>query len=268
MPKLNVAVAGSAGRMGRALIEAVLADDDLKLAAALEQAGNPNLGKDVGEFVGSPCGIAISDDIEGGVAKSDVLIDFTRPDGTLRHLAACRRRGVKMVIGTTGFSDTQKKTIADAAQDIALVVAPNMSVGTNLMFKLADIAARVLGQDYDVEIIEAHHRHKTDVPSGTALHLGEIIANALGRNLKECAVYGRAGATGERTAAAIGFSSIRGGDIVGEHTVLFAGTGERVELTVRSASRATYAQGALRAVHFLAGKKSGLFDMQDVLGLR
>ncbi len=268
MPKLNVTVAGSAGRMGRAVVEAVIADDDLKLAAALEQTGSPNLGQDAGAFAGKPCGVAISDDMEGGISKSDVLIDFTRPDGTLRHLAACRRRGVNMVIGTTGFSDTQKKTIADAAQDIALVVAPNMSVGTNLMFKLADIAARVLGKEYDVEIVEAHHRHKIDAPSGTALHLGEIIANALGRNLKECAVYGREGAIGERATTTIGFSTIRGGDIVGEHTVMFAGTGERVELTVRSASRATYAQGALRAVHFLAGKKSGLFDMQDVLGLR
>jgi len=268
MPKLNVAVAGGAGRMGRALIEAVLADDGLKLAAALEQAGNPSLGKDAGEFAGSPCGVAISDDIEAGVAKSDVLIDFTRPDGTLRHVAVCRKRGVKMVIGTTGFGDAQKKTITDAARDIAIVFAPNMSVGTNLVFKLADTAARVLNGDYDVEIIEAHHRHKTDAPSGTALRLGEIIAQALGRNLKDCAVYGREGVTGERKATTIGFSTIRGGDIVGEHTVLFAGAGERVELTVRSASRATYAQGALRAVHFLAGKKSGLFDMQDVLGLR
>jgi 4-hydroxy-tetrahydrodipicolinate reductase len=268
MPKLNVGIAGSAGRMGLALVEAVFADDGLKLAAVLEQTGNPNLGKDAGEFAGLPCGVAISDDIEGGVAKIDVLIDFTRPDGTLKHIVACRKRGVKMVIGTTGFSDTQKKTIADAARDIAIVFAPNMSVGTNLVFKLADTAARVLNKDYDVEIIEAHHRHKIDAPSGTALHLGEIIANALGRSLKECAVYGREGATSERKAAAIGFSSIRGGDIIGEHTVMFAGTGERVELTVRSASRAMYAQGALRAVHFLAGKKSGLFDMQDVLGLR
>jgi 4-hydroxy-tetrahydrodipicolinate reductase len=268
MPKLNVAVAGSAGRMGRALIKAVLADDGLKLAAALEQTGNPNLGRDAGEFNGLPCGVAISDDIEGGIARSDVLIDFTRPEGALNHVAACLRHGIKIVVGTTGFSDAQKKAIADAARSIALVFAPNMSVGTNLVFKLADIAARVLNKDYDVEIIEAHHRHKTDAPSGTALHLGEIIANALGRNLKECAVYSREDTTGERAATAIGFSIIRGGDIVGEHTVMFAGTGERVELTVRSASRATYAQGALRAAHYLAGKKSGLFDMQDVLGLR
>ena len=268
MPKLNIAVAGSAGRMGRALLEAVLASGDAKLAAALEQPGNPQLGKNTGELAGAPSGVVVSDDVEAGISKSDVLIDFTRPDGTLGHLAACRRRGVKMVIGTTGFSDAQKKTIADAARDIAIVFAPNMSVGTNLVFRLADIAARVLGDGYDVEIIEAHHRHKVDAPSGTALHLGEIVAAALGRDLESAAVYGREGVTGERKTATIGFSAVRGGDIVGEHTVMFAGPGERVELTVRSGSRATYAQGALRAVRFLADKKSGLFDMQDVLGLR
>ena len=265
---LNIAVAGSAGRMGHALIEAVLADKDAKLSAAFEQSGSPCLGKDAGETVGAPCGVIVSDDVEGGIANSDVLIDFTRPEGTLRHLAACRKRGVRMVIGTTGFSDAQKKTIVEAAREIAVVLAPNMSVGTNLVFKLADLAARVLNGDYDVEIIEAHHRHKADAPSGTALHLGEIIAAAFGRNLKDSAVYGRAGVTGERKPATIGFSVVRGGDIVGEHTVMFAGPGERVELAVRSSSRATYAQGALRAAHFLADKKSGLFDMQDVLGLR
>ena len=268
MANMKIAVAGSAGRMGRALLEAVLGSSDLTLGAALEVAGSASLGKDAGEFAGTPCTVAISADIDKSLVGCGALIDFTRPEGTLAHLAACRRLGVKMVIGTTGFDDTQKKTIADAARDIAIVMAPNMSVGTNLVFKLSAIAARVLSEGYDVEIIEAHHRHKVDAPSGTALHIGGIIANALGRNLDECAVYGREGVTGERKASTIGFATVRGGDIVGEHTVMFAGPGERVEIVVRANSRATYAQGALRAARFLSGKKTGLFDMQDVLGLR
>ena len=254
--------------MGRALLEAVLRSADLRLGAALEQGGDAHLDKDAGELVGAPCGIAISADVEKSIRGCDALIDFTRPEGTLAHLAACRKFGVKMVIGTTGFSAEQKQTIAEAAHDIAIVMAPNMSVGTNLVFKLSDLAARVLSDGYDIEIIEAHHRHKVDAPSGTALHIGDIIAQALGRNLAECAVYGREGVTGERKGSTIGFAAIRGGDIVGEHTVLFAGTGERVEITVRTGSRATYAQGALRAARFLTAKQSGLFDMQDVLGLR
>ncbi len=268
MAKAKIAVAGSAGRMGRALLEAVLGSPDTELGAALEVEGSAFLGKDAGELVGAPCRVAIGADIGKSLAGCDVLIDFTRPEGTLTHLAACRRLGVKMVIGTTGFDDVQKKSIADAARDIAIVMAPNMSVGTNLVFKLADVAARVLKDGYDVEIIEAHLRHKVDAPSGTALHIGGIVANALGRKLEECAVYGREGVTGERAAQTIGFATVRGGDIVGEHTVMFAGPGERVEIVVRSGSRATYAQGALRAARFLAGRKSGLFDMQDVLGLR
>lgn len=268
MARLNIAVAGSSGRMGRALLEAVLHSADMRLGAALEQAGNAHLDQDAGALVGAQCGVVISADIGKSVRGCDALVDFTRPEGTLAHVAACRKLGIKMVIGTTGFSDPQKKTIADAAQDIAIVMAPNMSVGTNLVFKLSDIAARVLNDDYDIEIIEAHHRHKADAPSGTALHIGDIIAKALGRNLGECAVYGREGVTGERKASTIGFATIRGGDIVGDHTVLFAGTGERVEITVKAASRATYAQGALRAIRFLSAKRAGLFDMQDVLGLR
>lgn len=268
MANVKIAVAGSSGRMGRALLEAVLGSADFKLGAALEVAGNAHIGKDAGELVAAPCGVAISARVETSLAGCGVLIDFTRPEGTLEHLAACRGLGVKMVIGTTGFSDAQKKTIADAARDIAIVMAPNMSVGTNLLFKLSDIAARVLNEGYDVEIIEAHHRHKVDAPSGTALHIGGIVANALGRNLDECAVYGREGVTGERKATTIGFATVRGGDIVGEHTVMFAGPGERVEIVVRAGSRATYAQGALRAARFLAGKTQGLYDMQDVLGLR
>jgi len=268
MTMLSIAVAGSSGRMGRALLEAVLHSTDMRLGCALEPAGDSHLNQDAGELIGAPCGVAISADVEKGVRGCDALIDFTRPEGTLAHLAACRGLGVKMVIGTTGFSDKQKQTIADAAQDIAIVMAPNMSVGTNLLFKLSDLAARVLNDGYDIEIIEAHHRHKVDAPSGTALHIGDVIAKALGRNLAECAVYGREGVTGERKASTIGFATIRGGDIVGDHTVLFAGTGERVEITVKAGSRATYAQGALRAVRFLMEKKAGLFDMQDVLGLR
>ena len=268
MANMKIAVAGSAGRMGRALLEAVLGSADLQLGAALEVADSATLGKDAGELVGAPCRVLISADVEKSLAGCGALIDFTRPEGTLAHLAACRKLGVNMVIGTTGFSDAGKKSIADAARDIAIVMAPNMSIGTNLVFKLADVAARVLNEGYDVEIIEAHHRHKIDAPSGTALHIGGIVANALGRKLDECAVYGREGVTGERKASTIGFATVRGGDIVGEHTVMFAGPGERVEIVVRSNSRATYAQGALRAARFLAGKKNGLFDMQDVLGLR
>jgi 4-hydroxy-tetrahydrodipicolinate reductase len=254
--------------MGRALLEAVLHSADMRLGCALEQTGDLNLNKDAGELIGAPCGVAISADVEKGIRGCDALVDFTRPEGTLAHLAACRKLGVKMVIGTTGFNDRQKQTIADAARDLAIVMAPNMSVGTNLLFRLSDLAARVLNDGYDVEIIEAHHRHKIDAPSGTALHIGDVVAKALGRNLAECAVYGREGVTGERKASTIGFATIRGGDIVGDHTVLFAGTGERVEITVKAGSRATYAQGALRAARFLMDKKAGLFDMQDVLGLR
>ncbi len=268
MPTLRIAVAGSSGRMGRELLAAVLHGTDLALGAALEQPGSACLNKDAGELIGAPCGIAISADAGTALADCDALIDFTRPEGTLGYLASCRKLGVNMVIGTTGFSDEQKKSIAEGARDIAIVMAPNMSVGTNLVFKLSDIAARVLNEGYDVEIIEAHHRHKIDAPSGTALHIGGIIAAARDSKLADCAVYGREGVTGERKASTIGFSAVRGGDIVGEHTVMFAGTGERVEIVVRSGSRATYAQGAMRAARFLAGRKSGLFDMQDVLGLR
>ncbi len=268
MTTVKVAVAGSSGRMGRALLEAVLRSDDMRLCAALELAGNASVGRDAGELVSTPCGIPVRVDFEQALAGCDALIDFTRPEGTLEHLAACLRHGVRMVIGTTGFSASDKKAITDAAREIAIVMAPNMSVGTNLVFKLADVAARVLNEDYDIEIIEAHHRHKIDAPSGTALHLGQIVASALGRDLADSAVYAREGVTGERKPASIGFATVRGGDIVGDHTVLFAGTGERVEITVRAGSRATYALGALRAARFLKDKRNGLFDMQDVLGLR
>jgi 4-hydroxy-tetrahydrodipicolinate reductase len=268
MTTINVAVAGSSGRMGRMLIEAVLNSPGMRLVAALEQAGHPYIGKDAGELVGLAHGVKITDDVTRALKGCDVLIDFTRPEGTLAHLAACRGAGVKMVIGTTGLSDTQKKNIADAAHDIALVVAPNMSVGVNVTFKLIEVAAQALSEGYDVEIVEAHHRHKVDAPSGTALRMGEVVAKALGRSLADCAVYSREGVTGERKAGTIGFAAVRGGDIVGDHTVMFAGTGERIEIVHRANSRATYAQGAVRAAYFAMGKKSGLFDMQDVLGLK
>ena len=268
MNKIRIAIAGTSGRMGRTLIEAVSQSDDAVLAAALEQPGNPWIGKDAGEFVGAPCGVRISDDIDAALAQADCLIDFTRPEGTLQHLAVCRKRGVHMVIGTTGFSTDGKLAIQDAARDIPIVFAPNMAVGVNAVFRLLDVAARILNEGYDVEVIEAHHRHKVDAPSGTALRMGEVVAAALGRDLADCAVYGREGHTGERPATQIGFATVRGGDIVGDHTVLFAGTGERIEITHKSASRMPYASGSLRAARYMRDKTHGLYDMQDVLGLR
>jgi 4-hydroxy-tetrahydrodipicolinate reductase len=264
---LRIAIAGASGRMGRMLVDAVLAAPDLQLAGALDVAGSPALGQDAGAFAGRHTGVAITDNLDTGLANAQVLIDFTRPAGTLSHLAACRRLGVKAVIGTTGFSPDEKAAITAHAAQVATVLAPNMSVGVNVVLKLLDQAARALSQGYDIEVIEAHHRHKVDAPSGTALQMGEVLAAALGRNLKDCAVYAREGVTGERDPSTIGFSAIRGGDIVGDHTVLFAGTGERIEISHKSSSRAGYAQGSLRAARFLAGHATGLFDMNDVLGL-
>jgi len=264
----RVAVAGASGRMGRMLIEAVQAAEDCVLVGALERLGSPAVGADATAFLGLASGVVVTDDLDLGLADAQVLIDFTRPEGSLLHLAACRRRGVQMVIGTTGFSPEQKQQVADAAHDIAILLAPNMSVGVNVTLKLLELAAKALATGYDIEIIEAHHRHKVDAPSGTALQMGEVIAKALGRDLAECGVFAREGLTGPRAASSIGFSSIRGGDIVGDHTVLFAGTGERIEITHKSASRATYADGSLRALRFLAGRRSGLYSMADVLGLR
>jgi 4-hydroxy-tetrahydrodipicolinate reductase len=268
MNTIRFAIAGASGRMGRTLIEAILAAPDAKLAGALDIPGSAFLGKDAGELVGSPCGVAISDDIETTLAKVDCLIDFTRPEGTMKHLEVCRKRGVHMIVGTTGMNTEQKLAIQDASRDVPIVFAPNMAVGVNLVFKLLDTAARILNDGYDVEIVEAHHRHKVDAPSGTALRMGEVVATALGRDLAECAVYGREGVTGERPAPQIGFATVRGGDIVGDHTVMFIGTGERVEITHKASSRMHFAQGALRAARFLNGKSRGLFDMQDVLALR
>ena len=265
---IRIAVAGASGRMGRMLIEAIRESDDCVLAGALDVPASPGIGSDATAFLGYASGVPITADLDCGLATADVLIDFTRPEGTLAHLTACARHGVQAVVGTTGFSDAQKAEIAGHAERIAIVMAPNMSVGVNVTLKLLDMAARALSTGYDIEVIEAHHRHKIDAPSGTALKMGEVLANALGRDLKDCAVYAREGVTGERDPSSIGFATIRGGDIVGDHTVLFAGTGERIEITHRSASRTTYAQGSLRAVRFLRGRTVGLFDMFDVLGLR
>jgi len=268
MGKIKIAVAGSSGRMGRTLLESVFQSGDMVLHAALEHGGSPLLGKDAGELIGAPCGVKISADVAAALKGADVLIDFTRPEGTLRHLEVCRKLGVSMVIGTTGFNAQQKAQLGSAAQQIGIVFAPNMSVGVNLVFKLLETASRVLSQGYDIEIIEAHHRHKVDAPSGTALGMGEVIARTLGRDLDKCAVYGREGVTGERDPSTIGFATVRGGDIVGDHTVLFAGTGERIEITHKAGSRATFAVGALRAARFLKEHPAGLYDMQDVLGLK
>ena len=263
----RVAVAGASGRMGRMLIEAVRASGDCVLAGALDVPSSPAIGSDAMAFLGVASGVPITADLRQGLQNAEVLIDFTRPEGTLAHLAICRELGVQAVIGTTGFTDAQKAEIAAHAQRTAIVMAPNMSVGVNVTLKLLEMAAKALSTGYDIEIIEAHHRHKVDAPSGTALKMGEVIAGALGRDLKDCAVYAREGVTGERDPSSIGFATIRGGDIVGDHTVLFAGTGERIEITHKSSSRATYAQGSLRAVRFLRGKPHGMFDMFDVLGL-
>jgi len=264
---IRVAVAGASGRMGHMLIESVIGSADLALAGALDVAGSAALGQDAGAFLGRTSGITITSDLRAGLSDAQVLIDFTRPEGTLAHLDACRALGVNAVIGTTGFSEAQKAQIAAHAQHMAIVMAPNMSVGVNVVLKLLDVAARALNEGYDIEIIEAHHRHKVDAPSGTALKMGEVVAAALGRDLKDCAVYAREGVTGERDPSTIGFATVRGGDIVGDHTVLFAGTGERIEITHRSNSRAGYAQGSLRAARYLAGRRSGLFDMNAVLGI-
>jgi 4-hydroxy-tetrahydrodipicolinate reductase len=240
---------------------------DAELSGAFDLPGSPAIGRDAGEFLGRTTGVPVLADPAQALAGATHLIDFTRPEGSLKHLEICLARGVKMVIGTTGFDDAGKTRINQAAASIGIVFAPNMSVGVNVTLKLLEVAARILDTGYDIEIIEAHHRHKVDAPSGTALKMGEVIAQALGRDLREVAVYGREGVTGERDPSTIGFATIRGGDIVGDHTVLFAGTGERIEITHRSASRVTYAHGALRACRFLSTRPTGLYDMQAVLGL-
>jgi 4-hydroxy-tetrahydrodipicolinate reductase len=265
----RIAITGAAGRMGRNLIEACHSTDGLQLTVALEHPDSSLLGSDAGELAGiGKLGVNVGADINAVLDDFDVLIDFTRPASTLANLEACRQVGRHMVIGTTGFSDAEKAVISAAAKDIAVVFAPNMSVGVNLCLKLLDTAARVLGDDVDIEVIEAHHRHKVDAPSGTALRMGEVVAAALGRDLGTCAVYGREGHTGERERKTIGFETIRAGDIVGDHTVLFAADGERVEITHKASSRMTFANGAVRAAGWVTTQPAGLFDMQDVLGLK
>ena len=268
MSKMNIAVAGASGRMGRMLIEAIVADPDATLAGALDIAESPAIGTDAAAFLGKPTGVTIASELAKGLANAQYLIDFTRPEGTLKHLDYCAAHGVKMIIGTTGFDDAGKAAIAEAAKKTAIVFAPNMSVGVNVTMKLLELAAKSFSHGYDIEIIEAHHRHKVDAPSGTALKMGEVVAQALGRDLKDVGVFAREGVTGERDPSSIGFATIRGGDIVGDHTVLFAGIGERIEITHKSSSRVTYAHGSLRAARFLRDHATGLYDMQDVLGLR
>ena len=250
------------------LVESVLATPGATLAGALDIPGSPALGQDAAAFLGQPCGVAVTDDIRAALSNADVLIDFTRPEGTMAHLAVARELGVRMVIGTTGFDESQKALLKEAARSIALVFAPNMSVGVNATFKLLEVAAKILDSGYDIELIEAHHRHNVDAPSGPSLRIGDVLAEALGKELKDCAVYAREGHTGERQEGTIGFATIRGGDIVGDHTVMFAGIGERIEITHKSSSRVSYAQGSVRAARFLMDKPAGLYDMQDVLGLK
>ncbi|HJV84008.1 MAG TPA: 4-hydroxy-tetrahydrodipicolinate reductase [Noviherbaspirillum sp.] len=268
MNPMKIAIAGASGRMGHMLIEAVRGADDAVLTGALDVAGSPSIGTDAAAFLGKASGVNIESDLAKGLANAEFLIDFTRPEGTLKHLEYCAAHGVKMIIGTTGFDEAGKAAIAEAAKKTSVVFAPNMSVGVNVTLKLLEMAAKSFSHGYDIEIIEAHHRHKVDAPSGTALMMGEVIAEAQGRKLKDVAVFAREGVTGERDPSSIGFAAIRGGDIVGDHTVLFAGIGERIEISHKSSSRVSYALGSLRAARFLAGKANGLYDMQDVLGLR
>jgi len=265
---MKIAIAGATGRMGKMLIEAVLNSPDAQLVGALEHSSCPQLGEDAGAFLGKKTGVMISADIAQTLKSAQFLIDFTRPEGTMAHLAVAENTGTKMVIGTTGLSAEQIASLKAASATLAIVFAPNMSVGVNATFKLLEVAAKMLSQGYDIEVIEAHHRHKVDAPSGTALKMGEVIADALGKKLGDVAVFSREGHTGERKEGAIGFATIRGGDIVGDHTVLFAGDGERIEISHKSSSRQSYAQGSLRAARFLQKQNSGLYDMQDVLGLR
>jgi len=265
---VRIAVVGASGRMGLCLIKAAALSDRASLTVAVSRPGSNVIGKDAGELAGiGALGIIVADDLVTVTDQFDVLIDFTRPDASMVFIEQCRAAGKKLVIGTTGYSDAQKAAINEAAKDVAIVLAPNMSVGVNLSLKLLEMTARVMGGYTDIEVIEAHHRHKVDAPSGTALRMGEVIAKTLGRDLKDCAIYGREGNTGERDRNTIGFSTIRAGDIVGEHTVMFADDGERVEITHKATSRMTFANGAVRAAVWLQDKQNGLYDMQDVLGL-
>jgi 4-hydroxy-tetrahydrodipicolinate reductase len=265
---VRLAIAGASGRMGRALLEAGSTDPGTAIVAALDMAGSPAVGRDAGEYAAGAKGVTVGADAAAAVAAADVLIDFTRPAGTLAHLAACHAAGRPMVIGTTGLEEPQLERIREAARSIPIVLAPNFAIGVLVMLKLVDLASRALGPAYDVEVFELHHKLKVDAPSGTALKLGEVAAAARGTSLAKDGVFARHGVTGERKPGTLGFSVARGGDAIGDHTVYFLGTGERIEITHRSASRATYAQGAIRAARWLPGRAAGLYDMDDVLGLR
>ncbi|MGL4767131.1 MAG: 4-hydroxy-tetrahydrodipicolinate reductase [Formosimonas sp.] len=265
---MKLVIAGATGRMGRMLIETALATDGVVLHGALDSPSSTAIGRDAGEFLGQTTGVLISNDVDAVLAGADCLIDFTRPEATLGYLDACVRQQVNAVIGTTGFDEAGKATIAHAAQSIGVVFAPNMGVGVNATLKIIELAAKILKTGYDIEIIEAHHRNKVDAPSGTALKMGEVVAQALGRDLSACAVYSREGYTGVRDETSIGFSTIRGGDVIGDHTVMFLGNGDRIEVSHKSSSRNSYATGSMRAAQFLAQHSKGLFDMQDVLGLK
>jgi 4-hydroxy-tetrahydrodipicolinate reductase len=264
---LHIAVAGASGRMGRVLIEAVQASADCRLSGALDLPGSAALGHDAAAFLGRPSGVMVTADLRQGLAGADVLIDFTRPAGTLAHLVVCRELGVRAVVGTTGFTPEEKASIAQHAQSVAVVLSANMSVGVNVMLRLLALASKSLGEGYDIEVIEAHHKHKVDAPSGTALAMGEVLAQARGVHLAQQGVFTRHGHTGERPPGSIGFATVRGGDIIGEHTVLFAGPGERIEIAHKSSSRDNYADGSLRAARFVAQQAPGLYSMNDVLGL-
>lgn len=265
---IRIAVVGAAGRMGLNLIKASVLADKAAFTAAVVRPGSLAVGKDAGDLAGiGPVGVNVVDDLSTELEHFDVVIDFTRPEVSMTVIDLCRKSGKKMVIGTTGYSESQKAFINEAAKSVAIVFAPNMSVGVNLSLKLLEMAAKVMGDYTDIEVIEAHHRHKIDAPSGTALRMGEVVAATLGRDLKDCAIYGREGITGERDRKTIGFSTIRAGDIVGEHTVMFADEGERLEITHKATSRMTFANGAVRAAIWLKDKQNGLYDMQDVLGL-
>ncbi|WP_145577842.1 4-hydroxy-tetrahydrodipicolinate reductase [Yersinia mollaretii] len=265
---IRIAVVGAGGRMGRQLIQAITQTESVVLGAAVERAGSTLVGSDAGELAGTGLlGIAVSDDLSKVIDHFDVLIDFTRPEGTLEHLAICRQHRKAMVIGTTGFDDAGKAAISAAAADIGIVFAANFSVGVNVVLKLLEKAAKVMGDYTDIEIIEAHHRHKVDAPSGTALAMGEAIADSLGWSLNECAVYSREGHTGERKPGTIGFATVRAGDIVGEHTAMFADIGERVEITHKATSRMTFANGAVKSAIWVSEHDNGQFDMRDVLNL-
>jgi 4-hydroxy-tetrahydrodipicolinate reductase len=266
--KIAIAIAGASGRMGRMLIETVMSSSDLQLVGAIDLPSSPFIGNDATGFLGKASGVTVQADASAALENADVLIDFTRPEGSMEYLKVCKKLGVQMVIGTTGFTPEQKQEIHQASQKIAIVMAPNMSVGVNVTLKLLEVASKALSSDYDIEIYEAHHRHKVDAPSGTALKMGEVIAQAQNKKLEDCAVYSREGHTGPRPAGAIGFATVRAGDVVGDHTALFAGEGERIEITHKSSSRSNYAQGSFKAARFLSTKTHGLFDMFDVLNLR